>query len=178
MNPLSVPHFPLINHLPRRTRMKCWITTHWPSPKGFEVARHVYFKSNPASLPRPGDLVLIYEAQSATVNSKAVKRAEMQYHGKREWVQLPKGRGRIVAAVTVKETARRITGDDRVYDYGNLSEWSLIPCGDEKAVTDIPRSVIMELLDKPPTTPPRFWSLWKVPDKYMSVLLSKLGLQT
>jgi hypothetical protein len=156
--------------------MDCWITTHWPSPEGFEVSRHVYFKSGRAVLPKVGDLVLIYEAESATVGGKAVKHAEMRFRGKRERVELPKGRGRIVAAVTVEGHQRAIGDGDLVYEYGNLIEWSILPCGRLREVNEVSRGEVMELLGKPAGTPPRFWSLWKVPEEFVGKLRGRLGI--
>src|SRR5579859_138351 len=119
--------------------MNTWITTHWPSAKGFEVDRHVYFKSGRVSLPAVGDLILVYEAETATVNGKAVKRSEMRHCGRRERVELPKGQARIVCAVTVQGGPRPIAEEDRVYEYGNLSKRSIIPCGGEKRVRSVSR---------------------------------------
>jgi len=44
-----------------------------------EVDRNVYFKDRRAALPGVGDLVLIYESETATVKGKAVKQAVLQY---------------------------------------------------------------------------------------------------
>ncbi len=110
------------------------------------------------------------------MDGKAVRRAEMRHRGRREWVELPKGRARIVCAVTVRGGPRPIAEEDRVYEYGNLSEWSLIPCGGEKQVREVSRKRVMELLGKPGDTSPRFWSLWKVPREHVGALLAELGV--
>lgn len=156
--------------------MKCWITTHWPSPPGFEVDRHVYLKAWRKRCPEPGDLVLIYEAETATVDGKRVKDAIRCHRGKREMVRLPLGRGRIIGAVTVSGSKRGIASDDLVYEYGNLKEWSILPCGGMKPVRDVPRADVMESVGKPGDTNPRFWSLWQVPDQRVGKLLHTLGL--
>ncbi|HSZ54730.1 MAG TPA: hypothetical protein VK797_03670 [Tepidisphaeraceae bacterium] len=156
--------------------MNCWITTHWPSPHGFEVARNVYYKAGRAKLPRVGDLMLIYEAETATVDGQRKSHAILHHRRRRERVELPKGRGRIISCVTVSGPPRQITEDDRVYEYGNLKEWSLIPCVQERPVRDVSRGQTMELLGKPATTPPRFWSLWKVPDSHVPRLVHRILL--
>lgn len=156
--------------------MNCWITTHWPSPRGREVARHVYFKARRRRLPRPGDLVLIYESETVHVNGKAVDHAILRHRGEREQVGLPRGRGEIVAAVTVEGGPRPITEEDLTYDYGDWKEWSLIPCGRPRAVRELPRREMMELLGKEPATPVRFLGLWRVPYQRVPGLLARLGL--
>ena len=155
--------------------MNCLITTHWPSPEGMEVARNVYFNARRKSLPAIGDIVLIYEAETATVNGKRVTRAEMRYRGRREWVELPRGRGRIVGAVTVVGEPRGITDENRVYDYGNLDEWSLVPCGAMREVREVSRGEVIEVLGKSGSNV-RYWGLWKVPDEFVGELREKLGV--
>jgi len=146
------------------------------SPTGPALSRHVYVKSSRARVPAPGDLVLVYECQTVTVGGKHRMRADGIVRGRRERIELPKGRGQIIMALTVTGPRRPIRDDDVVYDYGNLREWSVIPCKTLKPVRPLPRGDVMELLGQPRDTPPRYWSLWKVPHHFISALLARLGL--
>ena len=157
--------------------MDCWITTHWPvSPAGPDLSRHAYVKSSRAKVPVRGDLVLVYESESVTVDGKHRTHADRIVRGSRERIELPSGRGQIIMALTVTGTRRPIAHDDVVYDYGNLREWSVIPGKPFKPVRALARGDAMELLGQPRDTPPRYWSLWKVPHSYVPALMGRLGL--
>jgi hypothetical protein len=76
----------------------------------------------------------------------------------------------------VTGTRRPISDDDVVYQFGNLREWFVIPCGKRQPVRPLRRGGAMELLGNPPDTPPRYWNLWKVPHERVPALVGKLGL--
>lgn len=136
----------------------------------------MYFKRRRSRLPKQGDLVLIYESETATVKGEAVRHAILRHRGRRGRVELPRGRGGIIAAVRVEGLPRRIAEEDLTYDYGDWEEWSLIPCGAPRPVRELPRQEMMELLGKEPRTPPRFLGLWRVPYQRVPGLLARLGL--
>jgi hypothetical protein len=79
--------------------MDCLITTHSPvSPTGPDLSRHVYVKSSGTKVPAPGDLVLVYESETVSVDGKQRTRADRIVRGGRERIELPRGRGQIVMA--------------------------------------------------------------------------------
>ena len=166
--------------------MTCWITTHWPVPADVaESMRHVYVKTDRhlCSVPRKGDIVLLYQAKIAKVHSKRVHKAELWRRRKptEELLDVPVGVGGIIGRMTVKEEKRDICDDDVVLDYGNLREgsgfiWEIIPC--HKWCPCNPhllRGGLMKAIGKPRDTPPRFLSLYRVPDQFVPALLGLIA---
>lgn len=156
-----------------------WITTHWPNKEPVNSpARHVFFKAGTRSqLPKPGDIVFIYETAEAVVDGKRVTHVDRCYQGKREVERLPVGRASIISKVVVSGVPRDIGLDDIVRDYGNLEEWQIIPCQQQTKVREVSKADLMLLLGYPRKTSPRFlpsgvsrtrtspgsfWRVWKV----------------
>lgn len=146
--------------------MDLWITTHWPNLEPvLSPTRHVYFKPEKRQrVPEVGDIVLVYESETVHVDGKTVTEAYRVHKGQRELVQLPRGKGAIICLLKVAGEPRPVEPDDVVYDYGNLSEWRVIPCSKRIEVCELPRRGLMKALGKDEKTPPRFLSLWKVSD--------------
>ncbi len=143
-----------------------WITSHWPTPEPETSSfRNVYFKTGKRkNLPKIGDVVFIYESAVAAVDGKKVEQVVRCYLGKREMKVVPAGRSAIIGKVVVSAAPRAIQATDVVYDFGNVEEWSVIPCDGRTAVPEIAKSDLMEILGHPRNTPPRFLSLWRIPD--------------
>ena len=152
-----------------------WITSHWPTPEPETSSfRNVYFKTGKRkTLPKIGDVVLIYETGVAKVNSKQVDLVYRCHAGKRELRALPAGRSAIIGKAIVNGEPRAIQPTDIVYDFGNVDEWSIIPCSGQTAVCEIAKADMMELLGYPRSASPRFLTLWRIPDPQIAQRLMK-----
>lgn len=163
--------------------MSYWTTIHWPVPPTARppLSRHVYVKRdwNYGKLPEEGDMVFVYESETATIDRKRVREVEwwtgLTPTG--EIFNLPDGAGGLIGKMKVNGTARKISSQDVVGDYGNLKDekdfvWRVVPChGWEPIDPPLPRPNLMEAICKPPKTPPRFLHLWRVRDELVPGLL-------
>jgi hypothetical protein len=120
-------------------------------------------------------MILVYESQGAAVNGRRVTMVYRCHNGKRELEPVPPGRSAIISKMVVTGLPRAIQPSDVVRDYGDLNEWSLIPCHHHTKVREMPKDELMELLGYPSKTSPRFLTLWRVPDeKLVQQLLERL----
>lgn len=137
-----------------------WITTHWPTPATEPgLSRHVYVKERNVKLPKPDDFVFFRESISVTVNRKHPPTVRRRYLGKEDEFDVPRGKGGIIGTATVDGARRPIRDDDVVFDFGNLREWSIIPCRDFQPAS-LSLEDLLALLGK---VSPRFLSLWRMP---------------
>jgi len=152
-----------------------WITSHWPTPEPETSSfRNVYFKTGKRkNLPKIGDIVFIYESAVAVVEGRRVDRVYQCYEGKRELKVVPPGRSAIISRAVISGEPRAIQSTDIVYDFGNLDEWSIIPCNCQTSVREIAKEDMMKLLGYPRNTPPRFLRLWCIPDLQVAQRLIK-----
>lgn len=110
-----------------------WLTTHWPSPEiDPPSSRHVYIKEGWGNLPKPGALVFIRQTIYVTDRKgRRIRTADRHYRGKiTRGLKLPVGSGGIIGTAIVHGKPRAIGERDVVFDYGDLREWSVIPCRD------------------------------------------------
>jgi hypothetical protein len=113
------------------------------------------------------------------IDGRRVRRGTRMCRGGKQEFVVPRGRGSILLAVTVQGPKRAIIDTDAafVFGFGNLKKWSVIPCSDPTRVQELARADAMELLGKSRRTPPTFWSLWKVPEQYVTRLVDRLRLR-
>jgi hypothetical protein len=147
-----------------------WITTHWPTPATEPgQSRHVFVKAHNVTLPRPGDFIFFRESMYATVKGKSVRTVTRHHRGKQAQFDLPRGSGGIIGTATVDGTIRKQVPDDVVFDFGDLRDWSVIPCRDFQAAS-VSLENLLALLGK---DNPRFLSLWRMPDDLLASKLLK-----
>lgn len=148
--------------------MSIWITTHWPIPYPHpdpQFSRHVYVKERDRNLPRPGDIVLIREAEE--VKGKRCPTVDREHQGRREPVKVPIGNGGIIGQMIVTgREPRLINPDDVVYDFGDLREQRILECRNFRDLRDgsdrsIPLTALQTALGTKST---RFLHLWQVED--------------
>lgn len=150
-----------------------WITTHWPMPESDCIrARHVYVKERHVAVPQVDDVVFVRE--SISVKGKLSPTVERCHMSQRQTMKLPPGFGGIIGVMVVEGIERRITSDDVVFDYGDLPEWSIIPCREFKPLR-LPLSNLMVVLGKTRRTTPRFLDLYQVPPEHVPSLLKVIG---
>jgi hypothetical protein len=96
---------------------------------------------------------------------------------KRWWElrDVPDGDGGIIGWMTVSGTKGPLCDDYYKLDYGDIGDWEIIPCDGGCPLPPLSRGDLMEALGKPRDIPPRFLSLYKVPDE-CGPALRKLGL--
>jgi hypothetical protein len=143
-----------------------WITTHWPTPDVDPgQSRHVFVKQHNVSVPKPGDFIFFRQSETATVDGKRVKQVVWHHHGPRGRFDVPKGSGGIIGTGTVCGTRRPIAPEDSVFDFGDLREWSVIPCeGFEDGFLSL--DDLVGLLNRKSV---RHLSLWRVPDESLAL---------
>src|SRR5258706_441940 len=139
---------------------QCWITTHWPVPEtDLSFSRHVYVKEHSVKLPEPGAHVFIRETIHAIgKNKKPVRTVVRRHRGQRAQFDVRVGSGGIIGTAIVTGKRRPIQDQDVVFDFGDLEEWSIIPCTDFKPAK-FSLDALLQLLDR---KNPRFLSLWKM----------------
>ncbi|CAA9389121.1 MAG: hypothetical protein AVDCRST_MAG64-1091 [uncultured Phycisphaerae bacterium] len=150
-----------------------WITTHWPTPvTDLPFSRHVYVKEGRVDLPAPGDAVIVREQYKAVVHKKPVKTVIRHHRGERRAFDLPDaGVGGVIGTTTVAGARRAIGPDDVVFDYGDLAEWSAIPCTGFRSAS-LPLDDLLDLTRMPNA---RGLNLWRVRDDAMAAeLMSRL----
>lgn len=154
-----------------------WITTHWPNhePEDSPI-RNVYYKAGKRRrLPKRGDIVFIYESEFAVIDRKKVLKAERLHNGQRETQTVPLGRSAIISKAVVSGEPRAIRSDDLVLDHGNLEDWMIIPCSQRTKVKPLSKQDLMESLGYDRKAPPRFLTLWKIPNEETALqILRKL----
>jgi hypothetical protein len=151
-----------------------WITTHWPVPESDDAfARHVYMKQRHVTFPKADDVVFVRE--SISVKGELSPTVERCHLGKRQTMKLSPGYGGIIGVMTVEGKHRPIAPTDVVYDYGDLTEWSIITCRGFKPVR-LPLPDLMTAIGKRRDTTPRFLDLYRVRDEHVMTLVTKLGL--
>jgi hypothetical protein len=151
-----------------------WLTTHWPIPRDTDppFSRNVYIKKRRARLPKPGALVFIREAKDATdKDGRRVAKVDMHHRGKvTRGIDVPKGSGGIIGVTTIDGTLRNQQPNDVVFDFGDLPEWSVIPCRDFQPAR-LSLDELRKLLGKDNV---RGLKLWPVPDELGPNLLKAL----
>ncbi len=149
-----------------------WITTHWPTPETEPgQARHVFVKEHNVTLPKLGDIVFFREAINATVDGTRVRTATRHHRGQQARFDLPRGSGGIIGTATVEGTLRGQLPEDVLFDFGDLREWSVIPCRDFHSAS-LPLANLLAFLGK---KNPRFLGLWRIrDDKLAATLMSAL----
>jgi len=148
-----------------------WITTHWPTPTTEPgQSRHVFVKDHNVTLPERGDFIFFRESIVAKVKGKRVRTVTRHHRGRQALFGLPRGRGGIIGTATVDDALRPICADDVVFDFGDLREWSVIPCRDFQAAS-LSLERLLALLGKEGA---KFLSLWRMPDNELGVRLLKV----
>jgi hypothetical protein len=147
-----------------------WITTHWPTPSVEPgQSRHVFVKEHNASLPKDKDIVFFRESKSVRVNGRTVHAATRHHLRKETKFDLPKGKGGIIGTAIVAGDKRKQVPEDVLFDFGDLREWSVVPCrGYEEAFLSL--DALLAILGR---KNPRFLSLWRMPDEALAIRLWK-----
>jgi hypothetical protein len=147
-----------------------WITTHWPTPPTDPgQSRHVFVKERKVAVPNPGDFVFFRQSVSATVNGRPVRKVVWHYQGPRGEYDVPSGSGGIIGTATVCGERRPIHPDDSVFDFGNLKDWSVIPCEDFQEAF-LPLEDLLTILGRDGTI---FLNLWRIPDESVALKLQE-----
>jgi hypothetical protein len=151
--------------------MATWITSHWPAPER-QWVRHVYAKDGSQNVPSIHDEIFLYETKHANIDGKRVTTARRVQNGiVGPELKLPDGFGGIVGRMYAVGPRRRITPDDWVYEYGNLGEWSIIPCKDfQEAENPIVHEELVDLLGWAKGTPPTPLRLLQLSEEQASKL--------
>jgi hypothetical protein len=149
-----------------------WITTHWPVPEtDLTFSRHVYVKEHSISRPEPGARIFFRESIHAIgKNKKRVRTVTRKHRGQKAHFDVRVGSGGIIGTANVNGSLRPIQDQDVVFDFGDLDEWSIIPCQSFEPA-EYPLPALLNLLDRQNC---RFLSLWHMPDELGSKLWDKL----
>jgi hypothetical protein len=149
-----------------------WITTYWPIPRSDPpFSRHVYVKDNRANVPKPGAFIFVRESIDAKIGGRRVRIATMHHRDERAPLKVPKGSGGIIGTMTVVGSMRPIQSNDVVFDFGDLKEWSIIPCEGFQAA----RLSLRDLREVLNVENPRFLNLWQMPESLGEKLLKAIS---
>jgi hypothetical protein len=119
-----------------------------------------------------GDVVFVRE--SISVKSQLSPTVYRCHMGQRTEMTLPPGYGGLIGMMQVMGKHRSIAPTDVVYDYGDVSEWSIIECRDFEPLR-LALPDLMIAIGKSRASNPRFLDLWRIRDEYVRPLLMKLG---
>jgi hypothetical protein len=153
-----------------------WITTHWPVPEtDLPFSRHVYVKEHSVRLPEPGANIFIRETIHAIgKDKKPIRTVTRKYRGQQTQFEVRTGSGGIIGTAIVSGKLRPIQDQDVVFDFGDLDEWSIIPC-DRFKPAYLSLDALLKFLHR---KNPRFLSLWHMPDKLGPELMNTIQIDS